>query len=233
MTVEKISALLTLTGMEIVLGIDNIVFISILVGRLPVAERARARSIGLGLALLSRLLLLGSIAFIVRLTTPVISFLHFSLSWRDLILVGGGLFLVAKATAEIHHKVIGAPSPGEPDPRVKHLTFGGALIQIAFLDIIFSLDSVITAVGMANDLSIMVIAVLISMGFMVFAAKSIGEFVERHPTLKVLALSFLILIGVVLIVEGGGGHVSKGAIYFAMAFSLGVEMLNLRVRNKV
>lgn len=231
---ETLTALLTLTGMEIVLGIDNIIFISILVGRLPEAQRDRARVLGLGLALVSRLILLSSISWIVKLTNPVLEVANFVLSWRDLILIGGGIFLVGKATMEIHHKVVGDSLPGAPEKDgsvKKSATFSSVLMQIAILDIIFSLDSVITAVGMVDELWVMVLAVLISMAVMVFAAKSIGDFVERNPTLKVLALSFLILIGVVLIVEGGGGHISKGAIYFAMAFSLLVELINLRVRK--
>jgi predicted tellurium resistance membrane protein TerC len=222
-------ALLTLTVLEIVLGIDNIIFISILVGKLPAERQAKARQLGLLLAMGTRILLLMSIAWIVRLTNPLFQVLGHGFSGRDLILLGGGLFLIAKATREIHHKLEGLE--GESVRRLAP-SFAGVLIQIMLLDIVFSLDSVITAVGMAKDLGVMVSAVVISMGVMMLAAKPIGDFVERHPTLKVLALSFLLLIGTTLLGEGTGMHVPKGYVYFAMAFSLLVELLNLRMRAK-
>ncbi|MDP1831358.1 MAG: TerC family protein [Geothrix sp.] len=220
-------ALLTLTVLEIVLGIDNIIFISILAGRLPAEKQAKARQTGLLLAMGMRILLLISIAWIVRLTNPLFQILGHGFSGRDLILLGGGLFLIAKATHEIHHKLEGIE--GESVKKIAP-SFSGVLIQIMLLDIVFSLDSVITAVGMARDLGVMVTAVIISVGVMMLAAKPIGDFVETHPTLKILALSFLLLIGTTLVGEGTGMHIPKGYVYFAMAFSLLVEMLNLRLR---
>ncbi|WP_291271061.1 TerC family protein [Geothrix sp.] len=222
-------ALLTLTVLEIVLGIDNIIFISILAGKLPAEKQAKARQTGLLLAMGMRIVLLMSIAWIVKLTNPLFQILGRGFSGRDLILLGGGLFLIAKATHEIHHKLEGIEGAS-----VKKVapSFSGVLIQIMLLDIVFSLDSVITAVGMAQDLAVMVTAVVISVGVMMLAAKPIGDFVETHPTLKILALSFLLLIGTTLVGEGTGMHIPKGYIYFAMAFSLLVEMLNLRLRVK-
>lgn len=221
-------ALATLTALEIVLGIDNIIFISILVGRLPAAQRDKARTIGLTLAMVSRLALLFSLTWIMTLTEPLFSVLGEDISGRDIILLLGGLFLLAKSTLEIHHALEG---PSESDKNVVTASFMSILVQIAILDIVFSLDSVITAVGLAEHLSVMVIAVVISVGIMLLAAKSVSEFVERHPTIKMLALSFLILIGMTLVGEGLGFHVPKGYVYFAMAFSLLVEMLNIRVRK--
>jgi predicted tellurium resistance membrane protein TerC len=219
------AALVTLTAMEIVLGIDNIIFISILAGRLPLAQQQPARQLGLAAAMISRILLLLSLNWVMRLTTPIFEYRGWDLSGRDLILLAGGLFLIWKATKEIHHKIEG----GEGSSEVRAvLSFGKVILQIMILDIVFSLDSVITAVGMADDIPVMVLAVMISVGVMLLAARTIGEFVENHPSIKMLALSFLLLIGVNLIAEAGGWHIPKGYTYFAMAFSLFVEILNLR-----
>lgn len=220
-------ALLTLTALEIVLGIDNIIFISILSGKLPHAQQARARTLGLALAMLTRIGLLLSLTWVMSLTQPLVTIVR-DFSGRDLILVLGGLFLIAKSTHEIHDKLEGAQEGGRK-PIVS--TFTAVIIQIVLLDIIFSLDSVITAVGMAQHLSIMVIAVIVAVIFMMFFAKYISDFVHKHPTIKMLALAFLLLIGVTLIADGLGQHVPKGYIYFAMAFSVFVEMLNLRLRR--
>lgn len=231
LTTEAITALITLTAMEIVLGIDNIVFIAILVGRLPKEEQGKIRSIGIGLALFARLALLFSISWIMTLTEPLISVFDLTFSGRDLILLLGGLFLIAKATFEIHHKVEGDP---EAEVRAAAAKASSMMIlgQIIILDIVFSLDSVITAVGMSNQIAIMVIAMVLAVFVMLISAKAIGDFVDRHPTVKILALSFLLLIGVMLVMEGMGQHVNKGYIYFAMFFSLGVELLNMRYRKK-
>jgi len=223
-------ALLTLTALEIVLGIDNIIFISILSSKLPDDQQGKARQIGLIAALGTRILLLLSISWVVKLTTPLFTVLEFSLSGRDLILLGGGLFLLAKATHEIHENLEGHPSKESTD--VKKISFGGIIAQIAVLDIVFSLDSVITAVGMADDLAVMIIAVVIAVGIMLFAATPLSDFVNQHPTLKILALSFLLLIGLSLVMEGLHQHISKGYIYFAMGFSVFVEILNLRMKAK-
>jgi predicted tellurium resistance membrane protein TerC len=220
-------ALLTLTLLEIVLGIDNIVFISILAGKLPAAQQARARRLGLGAAMIMRILLLLSITWITRLTAPLFAVLGHSISGRDLILIVGGLFLVAKSTIEIHDKL--ESDEGHASARVA-ASLGAVVAQIMVLDIVFSLDSVITAVGMARHLAVMIAAVVIAVGVMMVAAGPISDFVHRHPTVKMLALSFLLLIGVSLLAEGLGQHLSKGYIYFAMGFSVFVEMLNLRVR---
>jgi len=222
-------ALVTLTLLEIVLGIDNIVFISILTGKLPKRQQARGRTIGLGLALLSRVALLFTISWMIRLTAPLFGVFGQEFSGRDLILIVGGLFLLAKSTHEIHSRL-----EGEEDHSSARgsASFASTLIQIMLLDIVFSLDSVITAVGMAKDLGVMVTAVVIAVAFMMLSAGAISSFVHRHPTVKILALSFLLLIGVTLIAEGFGQHIAKGYIYFAMAFSLLVEMLNLRARRK-
>jgi len=223
-------ALATLTALEIVLGIDNIIFISILVGRLPEAQRNLARSAGLGLAMLTRLALLFSIVWVVTLTEPWFTVLGEAISGRDLILIGGGLFLLAKATHEIHNSLEGEVATSAAAVAV---SLGAVLFQIAVLDIVFSLDSVITAVGLASHVSIMAIAIVAAVVVMLFAAKPIGDFVDAHPTIKILALSFLIMVGVTLIVEGFDVHVPKGYIYFAMAFSVAVEMLNLRMRKRL
>lgn len=223
-------ALATLTTLEIVLGIDNIIFISILVGRLPIKQRNLARNLGLGLAMGTRLLLLASIVWVMGLSATLFELLGNQVSGRDLILIGGGLFLLFKATHEIHNSLEG----GEADPSANMVAgFGMVLVQIAVLDIVFSLDSVITAVGLADQLSIMALAIVIAVLVMLFAAKSINDFVDRHPTIKMLALSFLILVGVTLMVEGFDIHVPKGYIYFSMAFSVTVEMLNIRLRKKL
>lgn len=222
-------ALATLTLLEIVLGIDNIIFISILVGRLPEAQRQKARILGLGLAMGTRILLLLSLAWVMRLTEPLFTVLGEAISGRDLILLVGGLFLIAKITHEIHQSLEGAAE--EAGVVSKTAGFLSTLVQIAILDIIFSLDSVITAVGMADHVPVMVLAIIIAVGVMMFAAKAIGYFVDTHPTIKMLALSFLILVGVALMAEGLDLHIPKGYIYFAMAFSLVVEMINIRLRG--
>jgi len=222
-------ALGTLTTLEIVLGIDNIVFISILVGRLPAEKRNIGRNIGLMLAMVTRLALLFSIVWVANLTQPWFSILGQDISGRDLILIGGGLFLLAKATHEIHSSLEGIEGTKQT---MRNVTMAAVLFQIAILDIVFSLDSVITAVGLAQHISIMAIAIILAVGVMLFAAKPISNFVDAHPTIKILALSFLILVGATLIVEGFDVHVPKGYIYFAMAFSVAVEMVNLRLRKK-
>lgn len=222
-------ALVTLTALEIVLGIDNIIFISILVGRLPEAQRNFARRMGLGLAMLTRLGLLFSISWVMSLTEPLFELFGNLISGRDIVLIGGGMFLLAKATHEIHNSVEGLDDEGH---KVVANSMGMVLLQIAILDIVFSLDSVITAVGMVDHVSLMAIAIVLAVLVMLMAAKAIGDFVDTHPTIKILALSFLILVGVTLIVEGFDVHVPKGYIYFAMAFSVGVEFLNLRMRRR-
>ena len=221
-------ALLTLTVLEIVLGIDNVIFISILAGKLPPEKQGKARTVGLGLAMLMRIALLFSLTWIMRLTAPLFTVLGEEISGRDLVLLTGGLFLIYKSTHEIHDRLEG--EEGEDSVRVKP-SLASVLVQIMLLDIVFSLDSVITAVGMAEDLGVMVTAVVIAVGFMMVFAKPVSGFVERHPTVKMLALSFLLLIGLTLIADGLGRHIPKGYIYFAMAFSVGVEMLNLRMRR--
>jgi predicted tellurium resistance membrane protein TerC len=226
---EWLVALITLTVLEIVLGIDNIVFISILSGKLPPEKQGRARTIGLMLAMITRVLLLLSISWLVRLTSPLFAVFGHEVSGRDLILLGGGLFLLAKATFEIHDKLEG--DEGHGSARVP-ARFWQVIVQIILLDLVFSLDSVITAVGMARDIWVMVTAVVVAVGVMLIAAGPISAFVERHPTVKMLALSFLLLIGFSLIAEGAGQHISKGYIYFAMGFSVFVEALNLRIRRK-
>jgi predicted tellurium resistance membrane protein TerC len=229
-TTESLIALLTLSGLEIVLGIDNIVFISILVAKLPVEQQARARRIGLLLAMGMRIALLLAISWVMGLTRPLFSVVGHAFAGRDLILLFGGLFLVAKATWEIHDKLEGEGHAGDGQAKAR-AAFGAILLQIVLLDIVFSLDSVITAVGMARHIEIMIAAVMIAVGVMLVFAGTISAFIERHPTMKMLALSFLLLIGVILIADGFGQHVSKGYIYFAMAFSLFVEILNIRIRR--
>jgi predicted tellurium resistance membrane protein TerC len=221
-------ALVTLTSLEIVLGIDNIIFISILAGRLPKAQQNRARVLGLAVAMLSRVLLLLSIRWVMRLTAPLIT-VGREISGRDMILVAGGLFLLGKATSEIHARLEGEEEHAKGGRA--GVTFAGVIVQIMLLDIVFSLDSVITAVGMVDQISIMVIAVIVAVAFMMFFSGTVSDFVHRHPTVKMLALAFLLMIGVTLIAEGFGQHIPKGYIYFAMAFSVFVEMLNLRVRG--
>jgi predicted tellurium resistance membrane protein TerC len=224
-------ALATLTALEIVLGIDNIIFLTILVGRLPEHQRSFARSTGLGLAMLTRLALLFSLSWVMTLTHPLITLFEHGISGRDLILIGGGLFLIAKATSEIHESVEGGDTAVEVKSGSDKLLM--ILMQIAVLDIVFSLDSVITAVGLVSQVSLMAVAIVIAVGVMLFAAKGIGDFVDTHPSIKILALAFLVVVGVTLFVEGFGVHVPKGYIYFAMAFSFAVEMINIKVRKKV
>lgn len=223
-------SLITLTGLEIVLGIDNIIFIAILVGKLPAHQRDRARLLGLGFAMLTRILLLLSLFWIMKLTKPLFNIGDFVITGRDLVLILGGLFLIAKSTLEIHSSVSGEHE--EKNGTKAGASFLSVITQIAILDIVFSLDSVITAVGMANHIEIMILAVVIAVGVMMFASKSISNFVDNNPTIKILALAFLILIGFTLVGEGLGMHVSKGYIYFAMAFSLIVELINIYSRKK-
>ena len=229
LTVDGMIALVTLTVLEVVLGIDNVIFISILSGKLPKADQDRARQIGLMAAMVMRILLLMSIAWIMRLQTEILRIADRGLSGRDLILIVGGLFLLFKATREIHEKLEG--EDGQVTARVAP-SLTAVITQIMLLDIVFSLDSVITAVGMAEDIAIMIAAVVIAVGIMLFSAKSVSEFVDAHPTVKVLALSFLLLIGCALVADGFGTHIPKGYIYFAMGFSVFVEMINLRIKTK-
>jgi predicted tellurium resistance membrane protein TerC len=228
-------ALATLTALEIVLGVDNIIFISILVGRLPPEKRDLARRLGLSLAMGSRILLLLSLAWIMRLTEPLFSVFGKGVSGRDLILIGGGLFLLWKSVHEIHNSLEGEGADSESGSAAKAAgaSFASVLVQIAVIDIVFSLDSVITAVGLADDVMVMVVAIVAAVAVMMFAAKPIGDFVDAHPTIKILALAFLVLVGVTLIGEGFGAHLPKGYIYFAMAFSFAVEMINIRMRKRM
>ena len=221
-------AFVTLTALEIVLGVDNVVFISILAGKLPVEQREKARRLGLGLAMFVRILLLLSIAWVVKLTSPLFSVLTQEISGRDLILLLGGLFLLAKSTHEMHSQLEG--EEGHSSSRVA-ASFASVIIQILLLDIIFSLDSVITAVGMADDVGVMISAVIVAVGFMLVFAGTVSRFVDKHPTVKMLALSFLLMIGVSLVAEALDFHIPKGYIYFAMAFSLFVEVLNNKIRK--
>jgi predicted tellurium resistance membrane protein TerC len=230
LTTDGLIALVTLTFLEVVLGVDNVIFISILSGKLRAEQQLRARRLGLIAAMVMRILLLLSLAWIIRLTAPLFAVLGQEISGRDLILIAGGLFLLAKATLEIHDRLEG--EEGHSSARVAP-SFAAVIVQIMLLDIVFSLDSVITAVGMADDISIMVAAVVIAVGIMMFSAEPISAFVSRHPTVKVLALSFLLLIGLSLVADGLGVHIPKGYIYFAMGFSVFVEMINLRVRRSV
>jgi predicted tellurium resistance membrane protein TerC len=229
LTIENLIGLVTLTAMEIVLGIDNIVFLAILTGRLPQEQQGRARRIGLFLAMFMRIALLLTLSWIMRLTRPLFAVLGHAVSGRDLILLVGGVFLIAKATWEIHEKL---EAPLQKGPAgAAAASFGAALAQIVALDVIFSLDSVLAAVGMARHIAVMVAAVVAAVGVMLLFADAVCSLIERHPTLKMLALSFLLLIGVMLLAEGSGQHIEKGYVYFAMAFSLGVELLNMRVRR--
>lgn len=227
---QYLIALLTLTVLEIVLGIDNIIFISILAGKLPIEKRKKGRIIGLSLAMITRIALLFSLTWIMHITFPLFNILGQDISWRDLILILGGLFLLAKSTYEIHDKLEG--EEGKASAKT-FPSFNAVIIQIMLLDIVFSLDSVITAVGMVDKLLVMIIAVVIAVIFMMWFSGKISDFVEDHPTIKMLALSFLLLIGVTLIAEGFDQHIPKGYIYFAMAFSVFVEMLNLKLRSKL
>jgi predicted tellurium resistance membrane protein TerC len=229
------AALVALVAMEIVLGIDNLIFIAILSNKLPEEQRHNARRVGIGLALILRLALLGSIAYIVGLTKPLLTLFGQAFSWRDLILIAGGLFLVWKATKEIHHRVDPDPGPDMFSGRAGEaaaLSFGSAMVQIILLDLVFSIDSILTAIGMTHHLPIMMIAVIIAVGVMLVAATPLSEFISRNPTLVMLALGFLLMIGMVLIADGFGAHVPKGYIYAAMAFSVFVEALNLMARRK-
>jgi predicted tellurium resistance membrane protein TerC len=228
-TIDGLVALFTLTVLEVILGVDNVIFISILAGKLPAGQQARARQIGLLAAMVMRILLLFSIAWIIRLTAPLFTVVGQEISGRDVILLAGGLFLIGKATHEIHEKLEG--ETGERSARVAP-SLAAVIAQIMILDIVFSLDSVITAVGMADDLAVMVTAVILAVGVMMLSARGIHEFVDGHPTIKVLALSFLILIGMSLVGEGFDMHIPKGYIYFAMGFSVFVEMINLRIRKR-
>jgi predicted tellurium resistance membrane protein TerC len=225
------AALATLIAMEVVLGIDNLIFISILTNKLPEAQRDRARRIGIGLALILRLALLATIAVIVQLTEPVFEIIDQGFSWRDLILIGGGLFLVWKSTKEIHHNVDPDPGPDLFDRRSATMGFASAIGQILILDLVFSIDSIITAVGMTDDVPIMVAAVIVAVAVMLVAATPLANFIHNNPTLVMLALGFLLMIGMALIAEGFGAHVSKGYIYAAMAFSTFVEVLNMLSRR--
>ncbi|MDR2034663.1 MAG: TerC family protein [Helicobacteraceae bacterium] len=224
-------ALVTLAGLEIVLGVDNIIFIAILVSRLPEEKRRKASILGLSLAMGTRVVLLLSLFWIMKLTTPLFSLFDHNFSGRDLILLFGGLFLMAKATLEIHHSIDPQEEKDKTNANAAK-SFGGVLIQIAFLDIIFSLDSVITAVGMVSQVEIMILAVVIAALIMMLASKTISDFIEKHPTLKMMALAFLILVGVALMGEGLGMHIPKGYIYFSMAFALTVESLNIYAKSK-
>ena len=223
-------AFLTLTALELVLGIDNIIFISILVDRLPQSQRDLARRLGLGAAMLMRILLLLVLAWLADLTAPLFTLLREEFSGRDLVLIAGGMFLLWKSTSEIHGLVQGDEEHGEGRPAA---SFGAILLQIAIIDLVFSLDSIITAVGMVDERSVMIAAVVVSVLLMIAFSGPIARFVSRHPTVKMLALSFLIMVGMALVAEGFDFHVPKGYIYFAMAFSVGVEMLNLRMRSKL
>jgi len=223
-------ALATLTALEIVLGVDNIIFISILAGRLPASQQQRARTLGLALAAGTRILLLLSITLVMSLTQPLVAPFGREISGRDLILFGGGLFLIWKSVTEIHGTI--EHDPTARTTRVRRVSLPAVIVQIAVLDIVFSLDSVITAVGLVDDIPVMVIAILLAVAVMIFAAKPIGDFVERYPTIKMLALSFLVLVGFALIADGSGFHIPKGYIYFSMAFATAVELLNIRLRKR-
>src|SRR4051812_36156020 len=230
LTTDNLIALLTLTVLEIVLGVDNIIFLSILTGKLPPDQRGRARRLGLAGAMFMRIGLLLALTWVMGLTARLFSVLGHDVTGRDVILLGGGLFLIAKATWEIHDKLEGEVH--DPDQARRSVSFASTIVQIMLLDIVFSLDSVITAVGMAQHVEIMIAAVVCSVAVMLLFARAVGEFVERHPTIKMLALSFLILIGVMLVAEGLGKEIEKGYAYFAMAFAFGVEMLNIKLRKK-
>ncbi len=225
------AALLTLIAMEVVLGIDNLIFIAILTNKLPPAQQPRARMIGIGLALIMRLALLGTVAWIVQLTTPIFTLFGHGFSWRDLILIGGGLFLVWKATREIHHNVDRDPGPDMFDSKTVQLGFASAIGQIIVLDIVFSIDSIITAVGMTDHIAIMVVAVIVAVLAMLLAANPLSNFIDRNPTVVMLALGFLLMIGMALIAEGFGAKVPKEYIYAAMAFSAFIELLNILARR--
>ncbi len=222
-------SLVTLTILEIVLGIDNIIFISILAGKLPHDQQKKARTLGLTLALVTRVLLLSLIFLITQMTKPLFVFMGHGVSWKDIVLIAGGLFLIVKAVKEVHSSLEGEEHEVTSNVRA---ALGAVIFQIVLIDIVFSLDSVITAVGLVDEIGVMIAAVVLAMGVMLLAAGAISDFVNRHPTIKMLALSFLLLVGVVLVADGLGHHVPKGYIYFAMAFSFGVEMLNMKLRKK-
>lgn len=228
LSAEGLVSLLTLTFLEIVLGIDNIVFISIVSGRLPAAQQGKARNVGIFLALLVRILLLMAINWIIGLRATIFTIQEFSLSYRDLILIIGGMFLLAKSTSEMHAKLEGT----HDDKNIKAVTFKSAIIQIVLLDLVFSLDSILTAVGLVENVVIIIIAIVISLGVMLIFSKKISRFINDHPTMKILAISFLLMIGMVLVIEGLHVHVPKGYIYFSMAFALGIEILNMKIRKK-
>jgi len=231
LSLESLIALVTLVSLEIVLGIDNIIFIAVLAGRLPEAQRERARKLGIEIAVVSRIFLLLGLSWVMRLTQPLFEVMGRPLTGKDLILILGGSFLLAKATVEIHHKVEGAAEGTGPGKSVA--TLSGVLLQVFFVDVVFSLDSVITAVGMTPHVPLMIVAVLLSTAVMFFFSRPVVVFVERHPAVKLLALSFLLLIGVLLVAEGFGQHVDKGYVYFAMAFALGIELLQLRMKKNL
>jgi len=226
-SVEGLVSLLTLTFLEIVLGIDNIIFISIISGRLPHQQQGRARNIGIILALVVRIVMLLGVSWIIGLRAVILTIGTFSLSYRDLILIAGGLFLMAKSTSEMHAKLEG----GHEERNVKATSFKSTIIQIALLDVVFSLDSILTAVGLVENLTIIIIAIVISLGVMLIFSRRISSFINEHPTMKILGISFLLMIGMLLILEGFHVHVPKGYIYFSMAFALGVEILNMKVRK--
>lgn len=228
LTTEGLVSLLTLTFLEIVLGIDNVVFISIISARVPQADQNKARNIGIGLALVARIILLLMINWIIGLSKPLFTINDFSMSIRDLILIAGGLFLIAKSTTEIHAKLEGK---SDTSMQTKMLTLGGAIVQIILIDLVFSLDSILTAIGLVENVIIIVIAIVISLGVMLAFVKKISDFIHRHPAMKVLAISFLIMIGTLLVVEGFHGHIPRGYIYFSMAFALGIEVLNMKIRK--
>ena len=228
LTVDILVSLLTLTFLEVVLGIDNIVFISLVAGRMPVEDRRKVRVVGLLLALIGRLLLLLGIQWIIGLHTPIVTIKEFSLSYRDLILVAGGLFLIGKSSSEIHHKVEGK---SDETNRKKPMSMKGAIIQIILLDLVFSLDSIITAVGLVDTIWVIIAAIVISMVIMLSFARPISNFIDQHPAMKLLAIAFLFMIGTVLVVEGLHVHVPKGYIYFSMAFALVIEFINMRIKK--
>jgi predicted tellurium resistance membrane protein TerC len=228
LTAEGFVSLLTLTFLEIVLGIDNVVFISIITGKLPATQQGKARTVGIGLALIARILLLLGVSWIIGLQKPLIAINDFDLSYRDIILILGGLFLIGKSVTEIHSKLEGKK---RTDKNVKSTTFSKVIIQIILIDLIFSLDSILTAIGLVENVVIIIIAIVISLGVMLLFAKVISNFIEKHPAMKILAISFLIMIGTLLVIEGLHMHVPRGYIYFAMAFALGIEVLNMKIRK--
>jgi len=229
LTTEGLISLLTLTYLEIVLGIDNVVFISIISGKLPPEQQGKARTLGIGLALVARIVLLLGVSWIIGLQEPLFTFNDFEISVRDIILILGGLFLIGKSTSEIHAKLEGEDHSTN---KVKPLSLGNAIFQIILIDLVFSLDSILTAIGLVENVLIIVIAIVISLAVMLIFAKTISDFIARHPAMKILAISFLIMIGTLLVVEGLHIHVPRGYIYFSMAFALGVEILNMKIRKK-